>query len=476
MERRRLSWVPGLLTVFDGVLAAAVAECDPPPSATLAVTAAVVEVDIDRADGMIRVRCTTCRAAAATVEHVEAHEQVQPVAEAEASWDPAAIYGALRAPDGCRRDARDVTGVDLANIFSERFEVEAVRRGRAYRGTWSRNMRECSTSMAAPPPTASADAEFTQVTFWPDYPRFGDMSGLGDDDILQLMRRRVYDAAGTSHQAPCRPVFKLDGATLPVTTFREYVAMYPASSAEGGLEVCRIDRGGLHLEAHVHVSNAGCFQQVSFANGAATLRGGTHVNYVTDQVVGRVIAAAAERSPFATRHCRPRPYMAKRHLFVFVNCHMDSPTFDGPCKDALTTPREHFGTPCRIVPTPPPPPPPPAPSVATAPHPLLEASVAERVVAAMVNEVECGPTIHHRGLWIGRRADAPSGCPTAGNAHGGDGDRRTSAPEERIRSPAGRPPKRSCAEQQPPRQAASVASGSDESACWSESDSAEFEM
>jgi DNA topoisomerase II len=58
------------------------------------------------------------------------------------------------------------------------------------------------------------------VTFYPEFRRF--QMERFDDDIVALMRKRVYDMAGL---LPAVKVF-LDGNQLEVNSFLKYVDMY----------------------------------------------------------------------------------------------------------------------------------------------------------------------------------------------------------------------------------------------------------
>jgi DNA topoisomerase II len=65
--------------------------------------------------------------------------------------------------------------------------------------------------------------DWTRVTFWPDFQKFG-MKGF-DNDTLHLLQRRVYDIAGTTDEKV--KVF-LNGSLIrntrtnkPITNFEE---------------------------------------------------------------------------------------------------------------------------------------------------------------------------------------------------------------------------------------------------------------
>lgn len=71
----------------------------------------------------------------------------------------------------------------------------------------------------------------------------------------------------------------------------------------------------------------GHFCQVSFVNGISTSKGGTHVNYLVDQIVQKMIAAISKKSVSVIK-----PFQVKAHLRLFVNCLIDNPCFDSQAK------------------------------------------------------------------------------------------------------------------------------------------------
>lgn len=122
--------------------------------------------------------------------------------------------------------------------------------------------------------------DFTTVTFYPEFKRFG-MEHF-DKDIVALMRKRVYDMAGLLSTVK---VF-LNEEQLGVNSFLKYVDMY-FSNAE---EVVKIRDENIDNQRWQVVASLsdGEFKQVSFVNSICTTKGGTHVNYITDQIVEKI--------------------------------------------------------------------------------------------------------------------------------------------------------------------------------------------
>ncbi|AQK73821.1 DNA topoisomerase 2 [Zea mays] len=88
----------------------------------------------------------------------------------------------------------------------------------------------------------------------------------------------------------------------------------------------------------------GQFQQVSFVNRIATIRGGSHVDYVTNQIANHVVAIVNKKN----KNANMKLHNVKSHLWVFVNALIDNPAFDSQTKETLTTRQGSFGSKCEL--------------------------------------------------------------------------------------------------------------------------------
>jgi DNA topoisomerase II len=86
------------------------------------------------------------------------------------------------------------------------------------------------------------------------------------------------------------------------------------------------------------------FRQTSFVNSIATTKGGTHVTYVVDQIVGKILEAVNKKNKAAP----VKPFQVKSHLWVFVNCLVENPTFDSQTKENMTLKVKSFGSECNL--------------------------------------------------------------------------------------------------------------------------------
>ena len=185
--------------------------------------------------------------------------------------------------------------------------------------------------------------EYTRVTFRPDLKRFG-MDRI-DEDTASLLQRRVYDLAGTVKDVKVY----LNDERLKIKNFKQYVEMYinsaqaEASEISGGAAQTKPtivhEILGKRWEVAFTVSE-GTFQQVSFANSIATIKGGTHVNLIADQIAKNLLASINKKNKAAT----VKAPQIKNHMWIFVNALIENPTFDSQTKETLTLPASKFGT------------------------------------------------------------------------------------------------------------------------------------
>jgi DNA topoisomerase-2 len=113
---------------------------------------------------------------------------------------------------------RNGYGAKLANIFSNRFILSCG--DQANRKEFNMEWRDNMNTHSEPEIKSYSSKDYTSVTFYPDFKRFG-MKHL-EDDIYKVMEKRVYDIAGIF---PSVNVI-LNGKEIKLKSFKEYVGMY----------------------------------------------------------------------------------------------------------------------------------------------------------------------------------------------------------------------------------------------------------
>ncbi|CAE7853733.1 TOP2 [Symbiodinium microadriaticum] len=314
-------YVPALYKIFDEILVNAADNLIRDP------TQNIIRVEVKRKEGSLSV---WNNGAGLPIQLHREHK----------CYVPELVFGHLLTSDNYDDSEKKVVGgrngygAKLTNIFSTKFILETAdsRSGKKYKQVWEKNMTVCHK----PSITQNKSEDFTQVTFFPDFARFG-MRNL-EEDIVALMRRRAFDLAAST-QGRCQ-VF-LDGDCLGVTSFQDYVDLHVKPEM---FRTCKVvnDR----WEIAIGLTDGSGFQQVSFVNSINTSRGGTHVTYIADQVVSAILDKIGKQKSGGTLAVKSQH--VKSYLWIFVNCLIENPAFDSQTKETLTSKRERFGSTCRL--------------------------------------------------------------------------------------------------------------------------------
>ncbi|KAK5780806.1 hypothetical protein RI543_001931 [Arxiozyma heterogenica] len=345
MVEKPVNIVPGLFKIFDEILVNAADNKVRDPSMKR------IDVNIMPEENTIEVRND------GKGIPIEIHDK-------EKIYIPELIFGHLLTSSNYDDNERKVTGgrngygAKLCNIFSTEFILETAdpKSGQKYIQRWENNMNVCH------PPTITSykkGTSYTKVTFKPDLSRFG-MEKL-DDDILGVMRRRVYDINGSVRDVSVY----LNGKYLKIKNFKSYVELYLKSlekkrqldkmqisdnnnnnkatevAAPSNIPTILYERINDRWEVAFAVSDIS-FQQISFVNSIATTSGGTHVNYVVDQIVRKVNEILKKKKK------NIKPFQIKNNMFIFINCLIENPAFTSQTKEQLTTRVKDFGSRCEI--------------------------------------------------------------------------------------------------------------------------------
>eukprot|EP00897_Mesotaenium_endlicherianum_P007584 jgi/Mesen1/6854/ME000351S05971 len=329
MVQREITYVPGLHKIFDEILVNAADNKQRDP------TMDCLKVDIDPEANTIRVWNN------GKGVPVEIHA-------GENCYVPEMIFGNLLTSSNYDDTERKTTGgrngygAKLANIFSTEFVIETADgdRQRRYRQVFNDNMSRKSEPVIA---KCKASENWTCVTFRPDLSKFR-LARL-EDDIVALMSKRVVDIAGCLGKTV---KVELGGARLPVKSFSDYVGLYlDGGRTESDEPLPRIyEKVSDQWEVCMSLSE-GQFQQVSFVNSIATIRGGTHVQLVTEQVVSALLEKARKKAGKA-QAASIKPFQIRNHLWVFVNALVVNPAFDSQTKETLNTRASEFGSTCKL--------------------------------------------------------------------------------------------------------------------------------
>ncbi|GFO18402.1 DNA topoisomerase 2 [Plakobranchus ocellatus] len=325
MVQKDITYVPGLYKIFDEIIVNAADNKQRDPKMDC------LKVEIDPEQNKIKV--WNNGKGIPVVEH-----------KTEKMYVPTMIFGHLLTSSNYDDSEKKVTGgrngygAKLCNIFSKKFIVETSAKDykKAFKQTWTDNMGKTKE----PTITDAKESDFTSVTFYPDLEKFK-MEKL-DDDVVALFTRRAYDIAASAKGVK---VF-LNGKRLPVKGFKDYIDLYLKDKTdETGAPLKMVHEVvNERWEVAVAMSEKG-FQQVSFVNSIATTKGGRHVEYVADQCVSKLIEVVRKKNKGGVAI---KPFQVKNHLWVFISCLIENPTFDSQTKENMTKQAKSFGSKCQL--------------------------------------------------------------------------------------------------------------------------------
>lgn len=183
---------------------------------------------------------------------------------------------------------RNGFGAKLANIFSTEFTVETGCSAKKlrYKQTFKHNMSKKEE------PKITQDHgvfDFTCITFKPDLKKFK-MEKL-DKDIVALFTKRAYDMAGCTDR---RVQVKLNGKLIQIKDFKDYCDLY--LNTEEHKELPKIQEIKSDRWEVICSLSDGQFQQVSFVNSICTSKGGTHVTYIANQIVNKLMEKVQKKN------------------------------------------------------------------------------------------------------------------------------------------------------------------------------------
>lgn len=253
-------------------------------------------------------------------------------------WVPELIFGELLTSTNYDKGEEKIWGgkngygSKLTNIFSKEFTIETVDHytNKIYTQTFRNNM----TERDKPVVKACSKVPYTQITFIPDYERFGIKNIT--DDIYKLFHRRVIDACATTNKEVS---VSFNGEKILIKDFEKYCELFLDKKEQPLIyEAC-----GERWEIAASISKSGSFEYLSFVNGINTIKGGKHIEYITNMITKNLaeLTLTKKKKVVKTQHI-------KDNLILFVKALIVNPSFDSQSKETLTTPVAKFGSKCEI--------------------------------------------------------------------------------------------------------------------------------
>ena len=303
---RNVTYNPALLKIFDEVLQNTYDHSKRPEGKHLNR----IDVHVHPMTGMISVQDN---AGIPVVKHHEIDKYI-----------PCIIFGMLRSGTNYNDDeqreggGRNGLGAKLTCLFSTRFVVETCDGKNKYEKTYENNRRD-----ETDPKISAGKTRGTKISFIPDYVRLGCTL---DDDNYGMIVTRVYEIAAC---APGIDVY-LNGKKVDVKGFEQFVAKF----GKGYLFA-----ENSHWRIGIHHSGESGFRHISFCNAIHTWLGGTHVDYLADQLSYGLRDHIKKKTKIDVK-----PADIRNHFFLMVDCTVFNPKFSSQTKEHMNLAISNYGT------------------------------------------------------------------------------------------------------------------------------------
>lgn len=249
-------------------------------------------------------------------------------------WIPEMIFSNLKAgssfDDTKDRNTAGTNGVGatLTNIFSTKFSIKTCDGTNKFEQVFSDNMSKRSKAKIS-----KASRGFTEIAYTTDLSRF--QMKIIDINSYKILYKRCLDAAACNPKLKIKVTTIKDGKTtnneIKFRKFEEYIKLY-VGEEEYYYEDSKDWRIGF-------AKSQNGFTNVSFVNSVHTKDGGTHVDYITNQLISHL------REMIKKKHkVDVKPNDIRNHLYVFIDCMIVNPAFSSQTKEKLITEQSKFKT------------------------------------------------------------------------------------------------------------------------------------
>ena len=251
--------------------------------------------------------------------------------EGESIWIPQLLFGELLT--SANYDKKDKTtggkngfGAKLTNIFSTNFSVKTLDHTRKleWKQLYSSNMR----NMGKGKTRKTQKKPYSEIEYTAEFTKFG-ITEYSEDMIL-LMKKRVYDVAMCT---PDEVNVYYNDVKIDIHSLKDYA------------ELMEHETPGVYSKIHnrwkiyATISDNDSFQQVSFVNGIATIKGGKHVDKI-QRIICKGVAEFIKK-----KYKKDVPVsMIKNYLKLFVDSTINDPSFNSQSKEFLESPEKSFGS------------------------------------------------------------------------------------------------------------------------------------
>jgi DNA topoisomerase-2 len=319
MIKQITKFVPGLYKIYDEVITNA------SDHSTNDKTCSEIKITVDKEEGSISV-------------YNNGNNGIPIVIHSEHDiYIPEMIFAHLLTSSNYDDAAKRVTGgrngygAKLANIFSTKFIIEVgdKKNKKEYYQECTENMNNISTPKIN---TKYIGNSYVKITFYPDLKKFH-LKTI-DKHHTSLFYKRAWDIAATTNKTV---KIYFNDKKLEINDFKEYIEMFykhitvnnKIYDYDERWQVCCmfVPQGGSEV--------------ISYVNSICTYNGGTHTNYIIDNIVNRLTKDFIKKKD---KNIKISPSLIKENLVFIINSKIENPAFSNQVKDILTTKSDKFGS------------------------------------------------------------------------------------------------------------------------------------
>jgi DNA topoisomerase II len=228
-------------------------------------------------------------------------------------------------------------GAKLTNIYSKRFEIHTIGHNKidddrakkiGYKQIFRNNMFDVDKADINSKINQSSNT-FTEITYLPDYERFG-MTGM-TNDMYNLLLKRCYDIAACTAKTV---KITVNDTEIKCRDFKEYIKLYYSDDPKDKPKIT-YEKVNSRWEIGIGFNKNIGDRYISFVNGISTFQGGTHVAHVVNNVIAKVSALIKKKKEY--KDLKILPATIKQYLTFFINCVVEDPGFNSQTKEYMNS-------------------------------------------------------------------------------------------------------------------------------------------
>lgn len=244
---------------------------------------------------------------------------------------------------------RNGFGSKLTNMFSKKFSVRTYdkKSNMLYEQTWKNNMSVKKSPKITESPKLSKDEKngFTEITFEPDFERFGMKEFT--PDILSLFTRYVYDCAMNTG-LPVELDVNGEKEKISIKSLTEYVKLFVG--LEETKEILKLNTE--NSEVILAPTLNGELTVISFVNSGYTPEGGIHVDKWLESTLRPIVNAINSKGTTKKKKDEEKKKGKKKekktkerykinikdvknHFTFFIKCNLVNPAYSTQTKTKL---------------------------------------------------------------------------------------------------------------------------------------------